>query len=188
MTNFVIKQHIHEAEFSIALILVLSMAYMTEILGFSSILGAFIAGVLISRVPFADSKSFTDKIHGISFGLFVPLFFVWFGLEINFAEIVKNLWLAIIIFVLYVTIRFSITYIYLKKNKLSAPLTVSASMLSVDVESLVVLMIATTLGIFSDKTPLNLFAPSVLLSTLVIVVLVAIFSKKELKKPVEEKV
>lgn len=182
ITSFVLKLHVHEAEFSIALILVLAMAYMTEILGFSSILGAFIAGVFISRVSFAESRSFSDKIHAISFGLFVPLFFVWFGLEINLAEILKNILLAGIIFLLYTSIRFLITYFYLKKNNLSAPLTVSASMLSVDVESLVVLMVATTIGIFPDKTPLNLFAPSVLLSTLFIVILVAIFSKKELKK------
>ncbi len=182
MPNLVLKLHIHEAEFSIAFILVLALAYMTEFLGFSNILGAFIAGVVIAKTPFSESKSFTDKIHAISMGLFVPLFFVWFGLEINFSEMIKYLVLSLIIFILYATIRFLITYIYLKKHHLNSPLISSSSMLSVDVESLVVLMIATTMGIFNDKVPLLLFAPSVLLSTLVIVLLVAYFSKKELKE------
>jgi hypothetical protein len=43
-------------------------------------------------------------------------------------------------------------------------------------------MIAVNLGIFSDSLALNLFAPSVFMSTILIVILVAIFSKKELKK------
>ena len=182
ITKFVMKLHIQEAEFSVALILILALAYFTEVIGFSSILGAFIAGVLITRMPFSESKSFSDKIKAISFGLFVPLFFVWFGLEVNISEIMKNIVLAGIIFVIYVLIRFVTTYIYLRKNKLEAPLLVSASTISVDIESLIVLMIAINLGFFSDSLPLNLFAPSVLLSTVLIVILVAIFSKKELKK------
>ena len=181
IAKYVIKTHIHEAEFSLALILILALAYLTEIIGFSSILGAFIAGVFIAKLPFSESTSFSDKIRGISFGLFVPLFFVWFGLEINLVDIMKNIVLALIIFVLYITIRFTIAYIYLKKNKLDAPLTISTSMLSVDVESLIVLMVAMNLGIFTNSEPLILFAPSVLLSTLFIVIFVAIFSKKEIK-------
>ena len=80
------------------------------------------------------------------------------------------------------TIRFVTTYIYLRRNKLQAPLLISSLTTSVDIESLIVLMIAINLGFFSDSLPLNLFAPSVLMSTILIVILVAIFSKKELKK------
>ena len=68
---------------------------------------------------------------------------------------------------------------YLKKNKLKMPLLISSSMLSVDVESLVILMIALQLGIFITNIPLTLFAPSVLFSTLLIVILVSVFSKME---------
>ena len=87
ITKFVLKMHIDESEFSLALVLVLALAYFTEVIGFSSVLGAFIAGVLVAKMPFADTRSFTDKIKSVSFGLFIPLFFVWFGLEIDLVEI-----------------------------------------------------------------------------------------------------
>jgi Kef-type K+ transport system membrane component KefB len=179
ITPFFMKLHIEEAELSLALILILALAYITELLGLSNVLGAFIAGVLVARLPFAETKSFTDKIKSISFGIFIPLFFVWFGLTINLEEIFKNLLLAGIIFISYTALRFITTYIYLKKQNLAMPALISSSMLSVDVESLVILIIAIRAGIFTSDIPLTLFAPSVFLSTVLIVVLVAVFSKKQ---------
>jgi Kef-type K+ transport system membrane component KefB len=186
ISKFVMRLHMEEAEFSLAMILVLFLAYISESIGFSSVLGAFIAGQLIGRTPFAETRSFTDKIKSISFGLFIPLFFVWFGLGINLAEIWKNIVLGLLIFVLYVSIRFTIAYIFMKKNKLDMPALVSTSMLSVDVESLVILIVAIRLGIFGNDIPLSLFAPSVLLSTLLVVVLVAVFSPKKKANESEE--
>jgi len=182
ISKFVMRLTVEEAEFSLALVLVLALAYLTEVIGFSSVLGAFIAGVLIARTPFAETRSFSDKVKSISFGLFIPLFFIWFGLEINLAEIWKHIILAILIFLSYASIRFIITYIYLKKYKMKMPALISSSMLSVDVESLVILMVALQLGIFITDIPLTLFAPSVFFSTFFIVLLVAIFSKIEKPK------
>jgi Kef-type K+ transport system membrane component KefB len=176
------RLHIEEAEFSLAIILILALAYLTDVIGFSSVLGAFIAGVLISRTPFAEMRSFSDRVKALSFGLFIPIFFVWFGLEINLAQILKYAALAGLIFLAYILIRFIITYAFMRKYRVKTPLLIGASVLSVDVESLVIILIALQLGIFATDLPLTLFAPSVLLSTLFIVLLVTIFSKIELKK------
>src|SRR3989338_531474 len=182
ITKFVLKMHIEESEFSLALVLVLALAYFTEVIGFSSVLGAFIAGVLVAKMPFADTRSFTDKIKSVSFGLFIPLFFVWFGLEIDLVEIWNNLGLSVLIFLTYASIRFISTYIYLRKIGLKMSGIISSSMLCVDVESLVILMIAIQLGIFTTNLPLILFAPSVFLGTFFIISLIGIFSKFEIKK------
>lgn len=179
ISKFVMRLHIEEAEFSLALVLVLALAYITEVIGFSSVLGAFIAGVLVARMPFAETRSFSDKIKSISFGLFVPLFFVWFGLEINLVEIWKYVILAALIFFVYTSTRFVITYTYMKKYNLKMPYLLSSLMLSLDVESLVILMVALQLGIFVTNIPLTLLAPSVFFSTVLIVLLVALFSKME---------
>ena len=179
ISKFITRIPIEEAEFSLAFLLVLGLAYFTEVIGFSSVLGAFIAGVLIAKTPFSETMSFSHKIKSISFGLFIPLFFVWFGLEINLIEIWNNILLALLIFITYIFIRFTITYTYIKRNKLKMPKLISSTMLSVDVESLVILMVALQLGIFATNIPLTLFAPSVFFSTLLIVILVSIFSKTE---------
>lgn len=187
LAKYAVRIHVEEAEFSLAITLVLALAYFTDAIGFSSVLGAFIAGVIIARMPFAETRSFLAKIESLSFGLFVPLFFVWFGLEIVLSEIFKHLALALLIFFTYIAIRFVIAFYYMKKYKLSMPALVSSSMLSVDVESLVILIVAMQLGIFSTDIALTLFAPSVFLSTLIIVVLVAVFSKLEQKRKLVEK-
>ncbi|MBS3134391.1 cation:proton antiporter [Candidatus Woesearchaeota archaeon] len=181
ISQFVMKLHIEEAELSLSLILVLALAYLSDKIGFSSVLGAFIAGVLIAKMPFSETTTFSQKIKSISFGLFIPLFFVWFGLEIDVNYIIQNILLIFLIFVSYTAIRFFLMYLFMKKYKIKTIGVVSSSMLSIDVESLVILLVAKQLGIFTDEIPLSLFAPSVLLSTLVIVILVAVFSKKELK-------
>lgn len=179
--KYLVRSYIEEAELSLALLAVLALAYFTETIGFSSILGAFVAGVIIARLPFGETSSFVHKIKSISFGLFVPLFFVWFGLEINIANIIEYFWLAMLIFLVYIAIRFVFAFIFMKKNKFATPGLASSSLLSVDIESLIVLIVAIRLGFFATDLPLTLFAPSVLFSTLLIVLLVAAFSKWELK-------
>jgi Kef-type K+ transport system membrane component KefB len=168
-----------EAEFSLAIIIVLLLAYLTDLIGFTCVLGAFIAGTLVARTPFANTKSFSDRMKVLSMGLFIPLFFAWFGLGINIAEIFKYAALAVTVFFAYTALRFTITYVFAKHYRFRVPLLISTSMLSVDVESVIVLLIALKLGIFKDSLPLTIFAPSVFLSTLLIVILVAILSRKE---------
>jgi Kef-type K+ transport system membrane component KefB len=182
LSKFVMRLHVDEAELSLAIILVLGLAYFTDAIGFSSMLGAFLAGVFVAKMPFAETRSFSDKIKSISFGLFIPLFFVWFGLSINLADVWKNIVLGLLVFFAYIIIRFAISYAFMKRAGLKMPALVSSSMLSVDVESLVVLVVAMQLGIFGTDIPLTLFAPSVFLSTVLIVILVAVFSKIEIVK------
>ena len=182
ISRFVFRLHVEEAEISLALILVLALAYFSDLIGFSSVLGAFIAGTLVARLPYAETASFSQKIKSISFGLFIPLFFVWFGLEIDLGYILKNMGVVLMIFIVYISIRFAIMYSFMNKYKIKTKGLVSSSMLSVDVESLVILLVAAQLGIFVNDIPLSLFAPSVLFSTLVIVLLVAFFSRTELRR------
>jgi len=176
IARFVRKLHIHEAEFSLAIILILALAYLTEIIGFTSVLGAFLAGVLISLVPFAETRSFSSKIESLSFGLFIPLFFVWFGLTVNLTEVWKHLGFAILIFLVYAIPRFIITFVGARKMKERS--VMSASMLSVDVESLVVIVVALQFGIFTTTTPLALFATVVVIGMFVHLVLTKFFSRR----------
>ena len=187
ISKFVIRLHVEEAELSLALILVLALAYFSDIIGFSSVLGAFIAGVIIAKTPFSETTSFSQKIKSLSFGLFVPLFFVWFGLEIDIGYIIKNVHIVLFIFIAYTLIRFLIMYAFMKKYKVKMAGVISSSMLSVDVESLVILLVSKQLGIFTNDIPLSLFAPSVFLSTLAIALFVPIFSRLESKNDILQK-
>jgi monovalent cation:proton antiporter-2 (CPA2) family protein len=77
-----------EAFLGVVLLTVLSMSFMTEGLGLSNTLGAFLAGVLLSETKYryqieADIAPFR--------GILLGLFFVTVGFEIDFGLIASNL-------------------------------------------------------------------------------------------------
>ena len=121
-------------------------------------------------------------------GLFIPLFFAWFGLELQlFGEegIIANIGVGLFLFAISCLAKFSYTYLYCKLKKIKAPGLVASSMLSIDVESLIILVLAINIGIFTGNEILSIFAPSVLLTTILVTVLIKIFLKIE-KKDIEQ--
>lgn len=184
LSKYIIMLRVEEAQFSIAFVMVLLMAYLTEILGFSNILGAFLAGIVISRTNFVGTQAFAEKIKAVSFGIFVPLFFAWFGLGLDLSLMVKFFGTALIFFAISSVVKFITSYLIAKSSKIPTPGLLASSMLSLDVESLVILLLAVKIGIFSNTqfSPLNVFAPSVLLTTILVIILVNIFLKIEGKK------
>lgn len=163
-----------EAEFAITFALLLFMAYLTELVGLSSVLGAFFAGIIISRSDFSDSRAFQEKINAIGEGLFIPLFFAWFGLGLKiFGEsgMIANLEAAFFLFALSTVSKFGISYVMTRRHGKESPLMIASSMLSLDIETLVILLIGIDLHVFGSHEILQIFAPSVLFSTLTIVLL-----------------
>ena len=174
---------VEEAQFTLTIILLLIMSYSTQILGFSVVLGAFLAGVILSRTRFVETRAFTDRFKAISLGLFVPLFFAWIGLELKLLGsegILANISVALILFFIAMVSKFAISYVYAKKNKIEHPGIISTSMLSLDAASLVIIFLAIKVGIFKSNLLLSIFAPSILFSTILLVVLFNIFSKSEI--------
>lgn len=168
-----------EAQFAITFALLLSMSYVTQTIGISSVLGAFFAGVLVSRSDFTDSKAFQEKINGISEGLFVPIFFAWFGLSLQIFGshgIIANIEAATYLFLLSTVAKLGIGYTVTKIHDMENPAMIASSLISLDIETLVVLLIAIDLGVLSNQI-LQIFAPSVLFSTLTIIGLYTILDR-----------
>ena len=161
-----------EAQFAITFSLLLGLSYATEIIGLSTVLGAFFAGVIVSRSEFSESRAFQEKIQAIGLGLFIPIFFAWFGLGLHLDSIIANFGAAAFLFGLSTVSKISIGYVISRLHGIDRPMTVAASLLSLDIETLVVLLIGIDMGIFGNEI-LQIFAPSVLLSTATIVILYA---------------
>ncbi|QGA80957.1 cation:proton antiporter [Candidatus Nanohalobium constans] len=175
--DYIIMFEEAEAQFAITFALLLSMSYVTQTIGLSSVLGAFFAGVLVSRSDFTDSKAFQEKIQGISEGLFIPVFFAWFGLGLILETIILNIEAATVLFLLSTISKLAIGYIIPKLHEMDNPFTIAASLISLDIETLVVLLIAIDLGILTEEI-LQIFAPSVLFSTLTIVILYMLIDRR----------
>jgi Kef-type K+ transport system membrane component KefB len=71
-----------EIRFSVVLTVVILVAYLAEFVGLSVVLGAFLAGVMLSKSPELETKEFSNDLSVVAHGIFIPLFFAWIGLQI----------------------------------------------------------------------------------------------------------
>ncbi|MFQ5796775.1 MAG: cation:proton antiporter [Candidatus Bipolaricaulia bacterium] len=77
-----------EVRFSFALILIL--AAIADQLGFHSIIGAFIAGLIISELTSTGSV-LEEKLESFGYGFFIPLFFILMGAKVDLPALFSNL-------------------------------------------------------------------------------------------------
>jgi Kef-type K+ transport systems, membrane components len=174
--DYIIMMEEAEAQFAITFALLLGLSYATEVIGLSTVLGAFFAGILVSRSEFSDSRAFQEKIQAIGLGLFIPIFFAWFGLTLSINGIINNIQAATFLFVLSTVSKLAIGYTVSKIHDMDRPVMIASSLLSLDIETLVVLLIGIDMGVFGNEI-LQIFAPSVLLTTTTIVVLYAVIDR-----------
>ncbi|MFB6116071.1 MAG: cation:proton antiporter [Candidatus Nanosalina sp.] len=174
--DYVIMMEEAEAQFAITFALLLGLSYATEIIGLSTVLGAFFAGILVSRSEFSDSRAFQEKIQAIGLGLFIPIFFAWFGLGLSIEGILANIEAATFLFLLSTISKLGIGYVVSRLHSMDRPVMIASSLLSLDIETLVVLLIGIDMGIFGEEI-LQIFAPSVLLTTTTIVLLYALIDR-----------
>lgn len=77
----------------IALSLCLGMAFLADLVNLSTVLGAFFAGLSISKV--SEVKKITNNLEQLGYNFFIPIFFVSIGLEIQFDGILND-WFILI--------------------------------------------------------------------------------------------
>jgi CPA2 family monovalent cation:H+ antiporter-2 len=79
-----------EMEMRVSFALIFLLGAVSLQLGFHSIIGAFIAGLLISEIlPRATLES--EKLQSFGYGFFVPLFFIFTGAKVNLLVVFTNL-------------------------------------------------------------------------------------------------
>lgn len=84
LANLVNRLPIAEGTLMFAIVATLLLSFAAEFFGgIAGITGAFIAGVCISRARRGVVEKIERGIHGVNYGLLVPLFFVSIGLRAN---------------------------------------------------------------------------------------------------------
>ena len=76
----------YEVRFCIALIV--TLALMFEAFGFHTVLGAFLAGLIVSELTERGSL-LEKKLTGFGYGFFIPLFFIAVGVETNVRQLLS---------------------------------------------------------------------------------------------------
>lgn len=93
---------ISQGSLTLAIIIIFLYGLAAEVVGsMAAITGSFIAGLMFSRT--AEKSLFESGIRSISYGFFVPIFFVSIGLSMNLREIRSSyIWVILLIVVLSV--------------------------------------------------------------------------------------
>jgi Kef-type K+ transport system membrane component KefB/Trk K+ transport system NAD-binding subunit len=73
-----------------AFALMIAFVVMAELVGAELILGAFLGGVLASLLSEPHDEKLRHKLDAIGFGFFVPLFFVYVGVQFNLNSFLDN--------------------------------------------------------------------------------------------------
>ncbi|MFX1238801.1 MAG: cation:proton antiporter, partial [Promethearchaeota archaeon] len=103
-----------------SIFLLLVFIILSEIFGIEMILGAFIAGILISLIsPHQKAKELHEKLHGIGYGFFIPIFFIMVGAEMKIEELFTD-WSSIMVGLMLIGIAFFVklvpNYLLYKKR------------------------------------------------------------------------
>ncbi|HLC60362.1 MAG TPA: cation:proton antiporter [Candidatus Nanoarchaeia archaeon] len=141
-----------------ALIIVLLMAYVSELLGVGSLIGALIAGILvrqtllneIDRKPWRMNE-ISHSIHIIAFGFLIPIFFVNVGLKTDFSSVSSNipLILALLFIDIFGTVLGTIIGVILSKGTFREGLTVGFGVVPKGDTELAIATLALNAGIIS---------------------------------------
>lgn len=91
----VIRLHRTSAQISvrIAFLLLIGLVYMSEEFGLEVVLGAFLAGAMVSlldREHLVSDTGLQEKLDGIGFGVFIPIFFVVSGANLDLEELFSS--------------------------------------------------------------------------------------------------
>lgn len=68
--------------------LILFFVALSESIGVESILGAFLAGVVVSLL--SPDRTFIHQLDSFGYGFLIPIFFVMVGVEFDFASLLSN--------------------------------------------------------------------------------------------------
>jgi len=79
----------------VSIILCLSMSYLADMIGLSSVIGAFFTGVAIGQTEVGEEVKY--NVEALSYAVFIPVFFVSIGLEVSFNGITQQLGLIVVV-------------------------------------------------------------------------------------------
>ncbi len=157
-----------ERDLRITFVVLIGTVIMFEIIGLHAIVGAFLAGLILSEI--IQEKALKEKIYVMAYGLFIPVFFVMIGVDINIEAFLaaQNIVLLVLIILLGSMLsKFASGWI-------SGKIVGFTSLQSTLVGGTCIPQLSTTLAVITIGQQYNLL-PEELVTTLIILSVVTIF-------------
>ncbi|MGT2906951.1 cation:proton antiporter [Streptococcus dentiloxodontae] len=150
-----------------AVILFLVMAELAKQVGLSDVIGTFFAGVAVGQTNKETRAIVENKLSGLGYAFFIPLFFASIGLELTLA-VLGETWPIILVFLLVAILTKLVGCGLAAKLcgfDLSASLSIGSGMVSRGEMALIVAQIGYAQHLV-DKTVYSILVVAIILSTL----------------------
>lgn len=160
--------------------LIIFLVALSETVGAENILGAFLAGTLVSLL--APSKELVSKLDSFGYGFLIPVFFVMIGVELNIWALFSDPQLLLLIPLLLIALLISkILPVWILKKWYSTKMVVASSFILTATLSLVIAAatIGEDMGILSSELGGTLILVAVISSIITPAVFKKIFPKQD---------
>lgn len=168
--------------------LIVVLVALSETLGAENILGAFLAGVLVSLL--APNQDFVHKLDSFGYGFFIPIFFVMVGVNLDLRPLFTQFDILLLIPLLFVALVISkVVPVYMLRIWYDRNTTLAAGFLLVSTLSLVIAAatIAERMGLIDENMKGALILVAVLTSVVSPIMFKKLYrvEKEERKKMVK---
>lgn len=103
--TFAEEQDLFEKELRFILMILIGLVVFFEFVGLHAIIAGFFAGLILARS--VESRITKAKLHAISYGIFIPLFFVVVGGEVNLGVFFESTEAISVVFVVILGLSIS---------------------------------------------------------------------------------
>jgi len=73
-----------------ALVILMAFVALATLLGVELILGAFLAGMIISLIRIPEDVDLVHKLEAFGYGFFIPVFFIMVGVELDLGQLAES--------------------------------------------------------------------------------------------------
>ena len=89
LLSFAEKVYANSSIIIVSLVICLGMSYVADLVGLSSVIGAFFAGIAVSQTKVKEEVY--HNVEALGYAVFIPVFFVSVGLEVDFSDFGEQL-------------------------------------------------------------------------------------------------
>ncbi len=89
LLSFAEKVYANSSIIIVSLVICLGMSYVVDLVGLSSVIGAFFAGIAVSQTKVKEEVY--HNVEALGYAVFIPVFFVSVGLEVDFSDFSEQL-------------------------------------------------------------------------------------------------
>lgn len=126
--EWILQEHHFEMGVRLAFALIVILAAISWHLGFHSIIGAFIAGLIISEL-LPEASLLRKKLDSFGYGFFIPLFFIIMGSKVNLPLLFSNVAnISNLLIITFIAIISKVTGVFLASKTIGFDVKESTSL------------------------------------------------------------